>query len=140
MTHLTKRSSVYYFRRKIPLELQAFFDGKAEITFSLKTKSRAEAEPLSRKWSVFYDEQFAEANRIALQAPNAVSASPTPNSVVVEKPKLTDGLEIEHFDILVSRYMQKYRQLRENFAGDPKAYQAFTDMPDTPNRINWQGL
>ncbi len=70
LTHTQRRSGVYYFRRKIPLELIAHY-GKAEIAFSLKTKERKEAEPLARKWGVFYDDEFAEARK-SLSPPAAI--------------------------------------------------------------------
>ena len=95
MTHLTKRTGVYYYRRKIPLELRHLYAGKAEIIFSLQTKERSEAEPLARKYGVFHDEEFATARINALGAPNEAAPSPTPNSSPSVKPKIVDGLGIE---------------------------------------------
>jgi hypothetical protein len=77
MTHLTKRNSVYYFRRKVPLELRHLYAGKAEIIFSLQTKNRADAEPLARKLGVQYDEEFSNARAEALGATQEANASPT---------------------------------------------------------------
>lgn len=123
-THLTKRGSVYYFRRKVPLDLIAVY-GKAEIMFSLGTKDRSVANPLARKFGVQYDEEFAEARRNALQTPNA---SPTTSLPIVAdpiKPKLSDGLTIEHFDVLVTRFVTAYRKRREVAAADPKQFEQF---------------
>ena len=68
LTHTQKRNGVYYFRRKIPLDLIAHY-GKAEIALSLKTKERKEAEPLARKWGVFYDDEFAEVRKSLWTSP-----------------------------------------------------------------------
>jgi hypothetical protein len=46
-THLAKRDSVYYYRRKPPIELISTY-GK-EIMKSLGTKDRRQAEVLVRK-------------------------------------------------------------------------------------------
>jgi len=51
-TNIQLRGSVYYFRRKIPLDLIEQHSGKREIIRSLGTKNRAEAERLARKVSV----------------------------------------------------------------------------------------
>lgn len=47
-THLTKRQSVYYFRRVIPVNLQSYFDGKKQWMQSLGTKDLAEGKRLAR--------------------------------------------------------------------------------------------
>lgn len=47
-THLTKRQSVYYFRRAIPVNLQSYFDGKKQWMQSLGTKDLAEGKRLAR--------------------------------------------------------------------------------------------
>ena len=57
-THLTSRNGTYYFRRRIPLELLPHYAPKLEITFSLKTKDRKEAERLSRVEAVRLDTEF----------------------------------------------------------------------------------
>jgi hypothetical protein len=125
MTHLTKRNSVYYFRRKIPLELRHLYAGKAEIIFSLQTKNRADAEPLARKLGVQYDEEFAQARTDALQATNEAAPQPTPDPTSSVKPKLADGLTMENFDVLVARYIQRMREQREAAAGDFRTYEQF---------------
>ncbi|HSI22646.1 MAG TPA: site-specific integrase [Methylophilaceae bacterium] len=125
MTHLTKRNSVYYFRRKIPLELRHLYAGKAEIIFSLQTKNRADAEPLARKLGVQYDEEFAQARAEALQGTNEVPAQPTPAPTSSVKRRLADGLTMESFDVLVARYIQRMREQREVAAGDSRTYEQF---------------
>jgi integrase len=58
VTHTIKRGSVYYFRRRIPLDLIAAHDGQREVTYSLKTKDRSEAERRARKASVALDDEW----------------------------------------------------------------------------------
>ena len=53
-TRLLKRKSVYYFRAKIPRDLQPFL-GKVEEKFSLRTRDPAEARRLARQASVDFD-------------------------------------------------------------------------------------
>ena len=57
-TRLHKRNNSFYYRAKIPVDLQDFF-GKKERKFSLKTKDRAKAAALVRKFSVEEDEEFS---------------------------------------------------------------------------------
>ncbi len=57
-TRLFNRNNNYYYRAKIPADLQDHF-GKKERKFSLKTKDRAKAAALVRKFSVEEDEEFA---------------------------------------------------------------------------------
>ncbi|WP_198005558.1 DUF6538 domain-containing protein [Thioalkalivibrio thiocyanodenitrificans] len=53
-THLLKRDSTYYFRAKIPVDLQPYL-GKREERFSLKTKDHREACRLARQASASFD-------------------------------------------------------------------------------------
>lgn len=59
-THLTRRSgsAMYYFRRRIPADLREHFNGRAELTKSLGTSERREAERLARAMAVRYDDEF----------------------------------------------------------------------------------
>lgn len=67
MSHVSRRANgVYYFRRRIPLDLIEAHEGREEITYSLRTKDRAEAERAARKASVQLDEAW-EAMRKARQ-------------------------------------------------------------------------
>ncbi|KAG0163222.1 hypothetical protein DFQ30_000515, partial [Apophysomyces sp. BC1015] len=59
-THLSKRGSVYYFRRKIPLDLIARYNGKKEIMRSLRTSDRRDAERMAREVGVQIDREFAQ--------------------------------------------------------------------------------
>jgi integrase len=46
--HLLLRNSHFYYRQWIPLDLRSFFDGRADITTSLKTRDKREALTLLR--------------------------------------------------------------------------------------------
>ena len=125
MTHLCKRNGVYYFRRKIPLELRHFYTGKSEIIFSLKTKNRSEAEPLARKLGVQYDEEFSNARAEAPRTTQTTSPSISPASVMPKQSRLTDGLTIADFDLLVGRYVHVLRRQREEATTNPRAYEQY---------------
>lgn len=56
-THLAKRGSRYYFRRKIPLDVLPHYKGK-EVMRSLGTSDRREAERLARIIGVELDREF----------------------------------------------------------------------------------
>lgn len=57
-THLVKRGSRYYFRRRIPSSLVVHFK-RTEILRSLKTSARREAEKLARLEGCYWDAEFA---------------------------------------------------------------------------------
>lgn len=56
-THLAKRGSRYYFRRKIPLDVLPHYKGR-EVMRSLGTSDRREAERLARTIGVELDREF----------------------------------------------------------------------------------
>lgn len=55
---LTRRSGVYYFRAKVPVDLQSHYGTKREITYSLKTKDLKEALVSVRVETVKVDQEF----------------------------------------------------------------------------------
>jgi integrase len=55
--HLVKRGSVYYFRRKVPIDLVPHF-GRTQIMFSLETRDPAEAKRLAAEHTVSTDRHF----------------------------------------------------------------------------------
>ena len=55
-THLYKRNSTYYFRRKVPVDLRSIFR-KDETKYSLRTKNYQDAKELARKASAEFDKQ-----------------------------------------------------------------------------------
>jgi integrase len=65
LSHTVKRGSTYYYRRRIPLDLVAAYGGKHEVTYSLRTKDRAEAERKARRASVALDVEW-EKSRAAM--------------------------------------------------------------------------
>jgi integrase len=69
----SKRGNCYYFRRKIPLELQAQFDGRREIVKALGTSDPSKADALCREYAVVYDSIFAAARQSA-EASNATES------------------------------------------------------------------
>ncbi|MFL9976050.1 DUF6538 domain-containing protein [Paraburkholderia graminis] len=68
--HLLKRGSRYYIRRKIPLDLQAHYEGRKEIVKALGTSDAARARILVREESVRLDREF-DGVRAALSTPAA---------------------------------------------------------------------
>jgi hypothetical protein len=60
--HRRKGSRNYYFRAKVPVDLQDIY-GKREIYFSLKTSDRQEALQRVHMESVKLDQEFAEKRR-----------------------------------------------------------------------------
>ena len=57
-TRLFNRNSTYYYRAKIPVDLQGHY-GKTEHKFSLKTKDRAKAAALVRQFAARHEEEYA---------------------------------------------------------------------------------
>lgn len=126
-THLSKRGSVYYFRRKTPLDLIHTF-GKESVK-SLGTKDRREAEVLVRKLGVQYDQLFAQARNEAV----GDDKNTTPNHVLKhESLKLSsyvNGLGINDAHIYAARYQSFLRALREKKISEGKieSFQKFIE-------------
>ncbi|MCG9040039.1 DUF6538 domain-containing protein [Laribacter hongkongensis] len=66
--YLTRRSGVYYFRRKIPLALQSII-GRKEVCFSLGTKDSKEAERLARERAVALDRDWEAIRLLGISPP-----------------------------------------------------------------------
>jgi integrase len=73
-THLAKRGSRYYFRRKIPLDLLPHYKGR-EVMRSLGTSDRREAERLARIVGVELDREFER-----LRAPHLLNSTDLQNA------------------------------------------------------------
>src|SRR4051794_27080610 len=56
------RNGVWYYRRRVPDHLVASI-GKAVIQFSLKTKSKANAQKLREAWDVRWSGEFSKAEQ-----------------------------------------------------------------------------
>jgi integrase len=59
-TRLQRRGGIYYFRAKIPVDLQPAYANRKEIKFSLKTNDRREAARLCNLHAVEVDEEFRQ--------------------------------------------------------------------------------
>lgn len=72
--HLTRRGAMYYYRRRIPIDLLQHFSPKKEITKALGTSDRREAERLARALAVKHDDEF-QTIRATQAAPATAPAS-----------------------------------------------------------------
>lgn len=68
-TYLVKRGGVYWFRRKIPIELVPFYDGKKEITFSLRTKDQKQAKEKAQFEALKSSQEFSHKAALLRSAP-----------------------------------------------------------------------
>jgi len=75
-THLSKRGTRYYVRRRIPTDLVEHY-GRKELWRALGTSDRREAERLCRVAGAALDTEFEQA-RAKLTAANADAVDPTP--------------------------------------------------------------
>lgn len=91
-THLAKRGSTYYYRRKTPLDLIHIF-GK-EVMKSLGTKDRKEAEIIVRKVGSDYDELFFKARIEAADSTIAHAPSSSPAPEQIKPPRFDDALRL----------------------------------------------
>src|SRR3954470_2850245 len=64
--HLTCRQGVWYYRRRVPEDVQGAI-GKCVIQFSLKTSKKAEAKKLREGWDLRFSAAFDKVRRKAAQ-------------------------------------------------------------------------
>src|SRR5260370_40908587 len=64
-SHLVKRGEIYDYRRAVPQDVRAAFDGKSEVTRSLDTSNEAEARRLEKKLDVEFEERLHRARDAA---------------------------------------------------------------------------
>lgn len=103
-TRLARRGAVYYHRAAIPADIKDSYP-KAEETFSLKTKDRAEALRLVRIAAVEVDERFAEhRRRIALEQA-ALLDDLTPGQIATAKAAYFRHLLEEDEDIRLAGFV-----------------------------------
>ncbi len=57
--HLTRRGAVYYYRARIPQDLEPVY-GKKMLSFSLGTSNKAQAKSLALDHSVRFDKEFSK--------------------------------------------------------------------------------
>jgi hypothetical protein len=58
-THLTRRGAVYYYRARVPADLQRVY-GRKMLSFSLGTTSKAEAKSLAKQHAARLDKEFSQ--------------------------------------------------------------------------------
>lgn len=102
-TYLTKRGATYYFRRPVPEDLRPII-GKTELTFSLRTKDRAEAGKRCRIEAVESDKIFAAA-RAKIASGAAV-------------PDKADDAEPVDVQVYASRALAALRKKRDRYAAE----------------------
>ncbi|CAG9219980.1 Site-specific recombinase XerD [Paraburkholderia tropica] len=81
--HLIKRGNVYYFRRKVPVDLEEHLGQKA-IMFSLRTREYAEAKQLAATHTVLTDAQFAAARALKAAKTPEPNATPPMDSAMAD--------------------------------------------------------
>ena len=109
---LTRRGTVYWFRAKVPVDLQNHYAPKKEITFSLRTRDPREALEKVRLEGVRLDQEFAAARR-KLKA--------KPSSVISEA-------EVQRLGALwLHRLLQEDEELRFHGFGDEELFAAAHD-------------
>lgn len=104
-TRLARRGAVYYHRAAVPVDIKNSYP-KAEETFSLKTKDRAEALRRVRIAAVEVDERFAEhRRRIALEQA-AILDDLTPIQIATAKAAYYEHLLEEDEDIRLAGFVE----------------------------------
>lgn len=110
-THLAKRGSTYYYRRKTPIELVPFF-GK-EVMKSLGTKDRKLAEALVRQIGTTYDMLFSAASANLVLDGNVPISNPSTKDIQEKAYEFTDGLTVNDSELYAIRFLQRLRASRE---------------------------
>lgn len=72
--YLELRGPVFWFRRKIPLDILPLYGGKTEIRHSLRTSDRSEAVRRARVRSVELDEEFAQVRGKTIRSSHSLPA------------------------------------------------------------------
>jgi integrase len=106
-THLTKRGSTYYYRRKTPVDLIHIY-GK-EVMKSLGTKDHKLAETLVRKMGTHYDNLFAS-DSLNLSPPTVTPAAKT---TLLTRPTWDDELDIDDEETYAFMYLKRLKASRE---------------------------
>ncbi|WP_020168401.1 MULTISPECIES: phage integrase [Methylotenera] len=113
-THLITRNGTYYFRRRIPLELLAYYSPKLEIIFSLKTKDLREAERLSRAEDVRLDIEFeGYRNNTTIKSIDSISKEDIKNLTDAWKAHILEEDEEARTDGLSERDFRKINESLE---------------------------
>jgi len=111
--HLSRRSGVYYYRRRVPNELVKPI-GKTFIQFSLGTANLKEARKLRTAKDLEWDVRFEDCTKKI----NASSKAPLANSTSTDAPPLSEAEMIR----LVHHYVDRMdERSRKRLIADPPA-------------------
>ncbi len=124
MRHLTKRSTSFYYQRRIPSHLQQHYKNEKRIRFSLHTSNLREAVILARKHSANYDKEFFQLQYATLSQGTTLPIAETPQSIPTTKPqpkkkesKLSDCIELfmaaKTVDRVSAKALARYRSRLE---------------------------
>ncbi|MBB2999791.1 integrase [Paraburkholderia tropica] len=117
--HLTKRGNIYYFRRKIPADLQEQFQRK-QIMFSLNTHDYSQAKRLAATHTVLTDAEFAAARSGNLsesdKVAESVRASVSAALVAATSERRRDQIERAQLEADEQAYEQFYRTEEQEIA------------------------
>jgi hypothetical protein len=64
-SHLVKRGEIFHYRRAVPPDVRAAFDGKSEVTRSLATSNEGEARRLEKTLDVEFEDRLHRARDAA---------------------------------------------------------------------------
>ncbi|ADI30557.1 site-specific integrase [Methylotenera versatilis] len=127
-THLSKRGSTYYYRRKTPSDLIHIF-GK-EVMKSLGTKDKKVAESQVRKMGAHYDDLFASALAKLNGSLISTPAIPEPQPLKTKRPRFDDSFDIDDAETYVFLFNKQLRAKREQARLTPSSWQQFNDYLD----------
>jgi|GEM_PF-1113214 len=131
-THLLRRGAVYYFRAKVPVDLQPFL-GKREEKYSLKTKDPKEARSRARKASAEFDEK-CERLRAQIEAQTQDHPAQPITDELIEhlctlwRNQLLEGDERARLEGDSLEEQLEQREERENTAGAMKETLGFAQV------------
>ncbi|MDP3005714.1 DUF6538 domain-containing protein [Methylotenera sp.] len=111
-THLAKRGSTYYYRRKTPIDLVHIF-GK-EVMKSLGTKDKKIAEAQVRRMGAHYDDLFASYSAKLAGNPVSTPDTPTPHTTKITRPSWDEGIEVDDEEAYAYLFLKRLKVGREN--------------------------
>lgn len=132
---LAIRNGVYYLRARVPKELRSII-GKAEITYSLKTKCAKEARRLinveAEKVQRLLDQAEAD-----LKAPKSANGTQPSQSPIGRKPSQTDLKRIcdDHYQAIIENDFAWRPEIRKKAFGDLDGF--YDDKYITHPKTDW---
>ena len=109
-THLSKRGSTYYYRRKTPIHLVHIYG--AEVVKSLGTKERKIAEILVRQLGADYDKLFTSAMQQPLGSGEISLPIHFPPILNIMRRRPEDGLDLDDANLYTVRFLKQIRKGR----------------------------